>query len=43
VVSLTVLYLLWSGTTAQAETWRGLRVTAESRCSSYLASEYSYP
>ena len=43
LVSLTVLCLLWSGSTAAAETWRGLRVAPESRCSPYLASEYSYP
>ena len=28
--------------TAQAETWRGLRVAPESRCSPYVASEYAY-
>jgi hypothetical protein len=43
LASLTVLCLLWSGTTAQAQTWRGLRVTPESRCSPYRASEYAYP
>ena len=43
LVSLTVLCLLWSGSTAEAETWLGLRVAPESRCSPYLASEYSYP
>ena len=43
LASLTVLCLLWSGTTAQAQTWRGLRVTPESRCSPYLASDYAYP
>ena len=43
LVSLTVLCLLWSGNTAQAQTWRGLRVTAELRCSPYQVSDYSYP
>ncbi len=43
LVSLTVLCLLWSGNTAQAQTWRGLRVTSELRCSPYQASDYSYP
>ena len=49
LVSLTVLCLLcllcllWSGNTAQAQTWRGLRVAPESRCSPYLASDYAYP
>ena len=42
LIALTVLCLLWSGTTAQAETWRGLRVAPESRCSPYVASEYAY-
>ena len=31
------------GPTAQAQTWRGLRVAPESHCSPYLASDYSYP
>ena len=43
LISLTVLCLLWSGgTTAQAETWRGLRVAPESCCSPYVALEYAY-
>ena len=42
LIALTVLCLLWGGTTAQAETWRGLRVAPESRCSRYVASEYAY-
>jgi len=42
-VSLTVACLLWGANSAVAQDWRGLRVTAESRCSPYRASDYSYP
>ena len=28
---------------ASAETWRGLRVASEHRCSPYRAADYSYP
>ena len=31
------------GDAAVAQTWRGLHVTPESRCSPYRASDYSYP
>ena len=41
-MSTLLMGLLW-GTPAQAQTWRGLLVTAESRCSPYRASDYSYP
>ena len=34
--------LLWSGV-ASAETWRGLTVASENRCSPYRARDYSYP
>ena len=43
LASLTALCLLWSGNTVAAQTWRGLRVAPESRCSPYRASEYAYP
>ena len=43
LASLTALCLLWSGNTVAAQTWRGLRVAPKSRCSPYLASDYSYP
>ena len=43
LASLTALCLLWSGNTVAAQTWRGLRVAPTSRCSPYLASDYSYP
>ena len=34
--------LVWAGT-ASAETWRGLTVEPEHRCSPYHAGDYSYP
>ena len=43
LVSLTAACLLGSASPVAAQTWRGLRVVPESRCSPYRASEYSYP
>ena len=43
LVSLTAACLLWSASPVAAQTWRGLRVAPESRCSPYRASDYSYP
>ena len=43
LVSLTAACLLWSASPVAAQTWRGLRVVPESRCSPYRASDYSYP
>ena len=43
LIALTVCGLLGSAHTTYAETWRGLRVAPESRCSPYQASDYSYP
>ena len=40
---LTAACLLWGANSAVAQTWRGLRVTPESRCSPYRASDYFYP
>ena len=40
---LTVACLLWGASPLTAQTWRDLRLTAESRCSPYQASDYSYP
>jgi hypothetical protein len=40
---LTAICLLWGANLAMAQNWRGLRVTPESRCSPYLASDYYYP
>ena len=42
-VLVTAACLLWGENSAVAQNWRGLRVTPESRCSPYLASDYSYP
>ena len=39
----TVLTVLWSVSSVEAQTWRGLRVAPEFRCSEYHASDYSYP
>ena len=43
LVSLTAACLLGSASPVAAQTWRGLRVAPESRCSPYRASDYSYP
>ena len=42
-VAVTVLTALVLCAPVQAQTWHGLRVAPESRCSPYRASEYSYP
>ncbi len=42
-MSLTAACLLGSASPVAAQTWRGLRVVPESRCSPYRASDYSYP
>ncbi len=39
----TVVTVLWSVSSVEAQTWRGLRVAQEFRCSEYHASDYSYP
>ena len=46
--SVVVLFLvtttcLWPVTSVAAQTWRGLTVAPESRCSRYESSDYSYP
>ena len=43
VAVTAVLVALVAGASVQAQTWRGLRVAPESRCSPYRASDYSYP
>ena len=43
VAATAVLVALVAGASVQAQTWRGLRVAPESRCSPYRASDYSYP
>ena len=43
VAAVAVLVALAAGASVQAQTWRGLRVAPESRCSPYRASDYSYP
>ena len=43
LVSLTAACLLGSASPVAAQTWRGLRLVPESRCSPYRASDYSYP
>ena len=43
VAAVTVLTALAIGVPVQAQTWHGLRVAPESRCSPYRASAYSYP
>ena len=44
VVGAVLLAVLFSGTTVNAqETWRGLTIAPESRCSPYDSSDYSYP
>ena len=43
VAAVAVLTALALCAPVQAQTWHGLRVAPESRCSPYRASEYSYP
>ena len=42
VAVTAVLVALVAGASVQAQTWRGLRVAPESRCSPYVTSEYAY-
>ena len=41
IICIATLAILASQ--AYAETWRGLTVASENRCSSYSSSDYSYP
>jgi hypothetical protein len=43
VVFLAAGTFLWLPTVAVGQTWRGLTVAPESRCSTYESSDYSYP
>ena len=43
MLSSTLLVALFTITTATAETWRGLPIAPEHRCSPYSARDYRYP
>ena len=43
VTTIAVVMELWMTSSVEAQTWRGLSVVPESRCSHYHASDYSYP
>jgi len=43
VLVLVIAVVFWNTTTVAAQTWRGLTVEPESRCSPYVAAHYGYP